>query len=68
MDLFIREIGSKTKSLDMVLTNGWMEDAIPANGLTIACMEKEYTLGQTVVNMRGVTSKIKKKVRVNILG
>lgn len=52
MEVFIKGIGFKTKSLDMVNILGMIKELTKDIGLTIICMVKEYINGQMAGNMK----------------
>jgi hypothetical protein len=51
-EVFIREIGTKIRFLNMENTTGMMEEHIKGTGLIIICMAKACTNGLTVENMK----------------
>ena len=52
MEVFIKEIGFKIKSLDMANILGMIKEHTKDIGLTIICMDKEYINGRMAENMK----------------
>ena len=52
MEVFIKEIGFKIKSLDMANILGMIKEHTKDIGLTIICMDKEYINGRMAENTK----------------
>ena len=61
MEVSLKEIGKKTKSLGMVFTIGKMEEFTRATGNKIICMDKVCTSGLTEDNMKVNTLTTRKR-------
>ena len=61
-------IGTRTELKDTANTNGKMDVNIQETGSIITCMEKEFTLGLMVDDMKVTTKWIKSMDTVNING
>ena len=68
MDQFMKEIGLMILYLEMVYMFGVMEENMKGNGQIIACMDKEFILGQMGKNIKEIILRIKKRDMVNIRG
>lgn len=55
MEVFIKELGTPTKSLIMESIHGTMVGLTKATGLTTICMAKESTNGRMEENMKVTT-------------
>lgn len=68
MVLLTMEVSWITTSKDMESIIGVMEEFLKVNGLTTKCKGRESSTGRTVVNMKGNTWTIRKRVTVYFTG